>query len=102
MGTSRYSRDPARRKREELFDFLQDRCGWADDRLTVSHLRLAGVKTAHWSCRSPECFHVSESFALEFLPGNMRITELRRRYICGRCKTKRPELKLDVEGFFWD
>lgn len=98
MGVSRYSRNPAERRRQELFDHLQTRCGWNDD-LTIGELRAAGVVKAHLVCRKFECMHNGDAFDLAKFGGKLLVRRLRWQYVCGRCGTKGPILRLSQEGY---
>lgn len=98
MGISRYSKNPAERRKEELFDYLQMRCGWYDG-VTIGDLTSAGIQWARFACRGTDCWHVGEPFRLDRFSGSMKIASLRWKYVCGECGAKRPHLRLDTTGY---
>lgn len=97
MGVNRYSAIPNVRKRQQYFDHLQWRCSVYGDPLTIGELRTFGITRAEWQCRTYECLHRSEMFKLSKFGERITVSKLRWKFVCSRCGTKRPEMRL-----IWD
>jgi hypothetical protein len=95
MGTRRYSRDCFRRRWEERFDELQTLCRWTEyDAPMVGDLLDHDIPSAHWTCRNYNCMHSSEPFLLDRFGRSANVAKLRRNFVCSKCGTGRPHLRL--------
>lgn len=100
MGVSRYDRDPWLRRRQQLFDDLQARCRQAYLPPTIAELRAAGIERGEPVCRNYDCLRHGPVISFANLPQYLTVWGLRnrRRFICGKCGTRRADLVLIWEG----
>jgi hypothetical protein len=98
MGVSRYSAIPSVRRRQQLFDDLQDRC-WIDFHSPkIGELLDCGIVRAHREYSGRSCAHRSDSFDVSKFGRNLCVRDLRWNYVCGDCGKNRPHLRLEWTG----